>query len=46
MKLTSFRLKDRVHIQDMDGVALITSEIESGLPEVLRERLAQVRVTE
>jgi hypothetical protein len=46
MKLTSFRLKDRVHIQDMDGVALITSEIESGLPEVLRERLAQVRATE
>jgi hypothetical protein len=46
MKLTSFRLKDRVHIQDMDGVGLITPEIESGLPEVLRERLAQVRVTE
>jgi hypothetical protein len=46
MKLTSFRLKDRVHIQDMDGVGLITPEIESGLPEVLRERLAQVRATE
>ncbi len=24
MKLTSFRLKDRVHIQDLDGVGLIT----------------------
>jgi hypothetical protein len=46
MKLTSFRLKDRVHIQDMDGVGLITTEIESALPEVLRERLAQVRATE
>jgi len=46
MKLTSFRLKDRVHIQDMDGVDLITPEIEAALPEVLRERLAQVRATE
>ena len=46
MKLTSFRLKDRVHIQDMDGVGLITPEIEEGLPELLRDRLAQVRATE
>ncbi|HLN03734.1 MAG TPA: hypothetical protein VK335_30890 [Bryobacteraceae bacterium] len=46
MKLTSFRLKDRVHIQDMDGVGLITPEIESALPEVLRDRLSQVRATE
>jgi len=46
MKLSSFRLKDRVHIQDMDGVGLITPEIESSLPEILRERLAQVRATE
>jgi hypothetical protein len=28
MKLASFRLKDRVHIQDLDGVGLITTEIE------------------
>ena len=28
MKLTSYRLKDRVHIQDLDAVALITPEIE------------------
>jgi len=41
MKLTSFRLKDRVHIQDMDGVGLITPEIEAGLPEPLRQRLAK-----
>ncbi len=46
MKLTSFRLKDKVHVQDLDGVGLITPEIEAGLPEILRERLAQVRATE
>jgi hypothetical protein len=46
MKLTSFRLKDRVHIQDMDGVGLITTEIEAGLPEALRQRLAEVRASE
>jgi len=27
MKLTSYRLKDRVHIQDLDGVGLIGPEI-------------------
>jgi hypothetical protein len=46
MKLTSFRDKDRVHVRDLDSVGLITSEIEAGLPELLRERLAQVRATE
>lgn len=46
MKLTSFRLKDKVHIQDLDGVGLITPEIEAGLSEPLRQRLAEVRATE
>ncbi len=46
MKLTSFRLKDRVHIQDLDGVGLIRPDIEARLPEVLRARLAEVRATE
>jgi hypothetical protein len=46
MKLTSFRLKDKVHIQDMDSVGLITPEIETGLSEPLRARLAEVRATE
>ncbi len=46
MKLGTFRLKDRVHVQDMDSVGLITPEIEAGLPEVLRQRLAEVRATE
>ena len=46
MKLTSFRLKDRVHIQDLDAVGLITAEIEAELPDLLRERLAEVRSSE
>jgi hypothetical protein len=36
MKLTSFRLKDKVHIQDLDSVGLITPEIEQALPEAPR----------
>lgn len=46
MKLTSFRLIDKVHIQDLDGVGLITPEIEASLPEAMRERLKEVRATE
>ena len=46
MKLTSFRLKDKVHIQDLDGVGLITQEIEKSLSEPLRHRLGRVRATE
>ena len=46
MKLTSFRLKDKVHIQDLDGVGLITPEIEEALPDPLRERLQEVRTLE
>jgi hypothetical protein len=46
MKLTSYRLKDKVHIQDMDGVGLITAEIEADLPDVLLSRLHEIRVTE
>jgi hypothetical protein len=43
MKLTSFRLRDKVHIQDLDSARLITQEIEEGLSEALRGRLAEVR---
>ena len=43
MKLTSYCLKDRVHIQDLDGVGLITPAIEESLPETLLERLAEIR---
>jgi len=46
MKLTSYRLKDRVHIQDLDGVGLITPEIEAGLPPLLLERLRETRAAE
>ena len=46
MKLTSFRLKDRVHIQDLDTVGLITPQIEASLPDALRSRLTDVRGSE
>ncbi len=46
MKLTSFRLKDQVHIQDLDGAGLITLSMEAALSPLLRERLAQVRASE
>jgi hypothetical protein len=46
MKLTSYRLKDRVHIQDLDAVGLITAEIEAQLPEIFRSRLAEIRASE
>ena len=46
MKLTSFRLKDRVHIQDLDGVGLITPDIEAQLSPTLKARLQEVRATE
>ncbi len=43
MKLTSFRLKDKVHLQDMDAVGLITPKIEAGLSRALRDRLRELR---
>lgn len=46
MKLTSYRLKDRVHIQDLDGVGLITPEVEQNLSPELRRRLAETRASE
>lgn len=46
MKLTSFRLKDQVHIQDLDGAGLITKSMEDALSPILQQRLAQVRASE
>ena len=46
MKLTSFRLKDQVHLKTMDASGLITSEVESGLIPELLARLKYVRETE
>jgi len=43
MKLTSFRLRDQVHIKDLDSVRLITPEIEQQLSPELAARLAKVR---
>ena len=43
MKLVSYRLKDRVHIQDRDRVGLITREIEAELRPELRLRLDEIR---
>ena len=43
MKLTSFRLKDQVHIQDLDHAGLITQEIERTLSGPLLARLKEVR---
>jgi hypothetical protein len=46
MKLTSFRSKDETHLKDLDDAGLISPEIEAGLSEILRARLAQVRARE
>ena len=46
MKLSSFRLKDQVHIQVMDQAGLITAEVERTLNAELTERLKYVRETD
>lgn len=42
MKLTAFRLKDRVHLLDMIDVGLIDASTVARLPPVLQPRLAQL----
>ena len=46
MKLTSYRLRDQMHLKDLDEAGLLTPEVDESLPEVLRERLARVRTLE
>jgi hypothetical protein len=46
MKLSSYRLKDQVHIKSMDAAGLITAEVEAKLPTDLSARLQHVRETE
>ena len=46
MKLASFRSKDETHLKDLDEAGLIAPELEAGLSEVLRARLAQMRARE
>lgn len=43
IKLTAYRLKDQVHIQDLLDLGLITAEIETSLQPELRMRLQQVK---
>lgn len=45
MKLTAFRRKDQVHLQDMLELEMITPELEAQLPPDLRARLGQIRAT-
>jgi hypothetical protein len=42
MKLTSFRLKDQVHIQDLIGVGLVDASWLDRLPPELAPRLAEI----
>jgi len=46
MKLTSFRLRDQMHLKDLEEAGLLTPEIEASLSPILRERLAEVRARE
>ena len=43
MKLNSMRPKDLIHIETLDDLGLISLAVESSLPPVLQERLAQAR---
>ncbi|HJT31137.1 MAG TPA: hypothetical protein VJ783_03645 [Pirellulales bacterium] len=43
MKLNSYRAKDLVHLQTLDSSGLITPQLESELPAVLKERLETAR---
>lgn len=46
MKLTSFRIKDQMHLKDLDELGLVTPEMEAELLPIQRERLADVRSRE
>jgi hypothetical protein len=43
MKLSNNRDIDRVHVDDLDLVGLITPEVEQALPPVLYARLQEIR---
>lgn len=43
MKLSANRLKDRVHLQDLHELGMLTPEIDAAIPNALRDRLAAVR---
>ena len=43
LKLTSFRVKDEMHVKDLDEAGLITPKIEAALSPLQLERLRQTR---
>jgi hypothetical protein len=45
IELTSFLLKDRVHVRDMLDLDMITPEIEQTLPSDLMSRLQELKDT-
>ena len=45
MKLNSFRLKDQVHLKDLDEAGVITPEAEMLISPEQKRRLAQVRAS-
>ena len=45
MKLSSFRLKDQMHLKDLDEAGVITPEMVEGLGPIHRSRLEQVRAS-
>ncbi len=45
MKLSSFRLKDQMHLKDLDEAGVITADIVGRLGPVHRDRLDQVRAS-
>jgi hypothetical protein len=42
IKLTAWRRKDQVHLLDLIGVGLVTSEHLNGLPPILQDRLQEL----
>ncbi len=46
MKLSSWRLKDQVHVQVMNAAGLITAGVENTLSDDLRDRLRYVQETD
>lgn len=42
IKLTAWRRKDQVHVQDLIGVGLVTADHLNGLPPILQDRLKEL----
>ena len=46
MKLTSFRLKDQMHLKDLDEAGLLAENVVQNLAPELRDRLMTIRAAE